>query len=173
MPASGHSGRVERLCGFCPTSPFPALIFEITGQFCNSMSWEKGHKQIFSCAAELFQEWAVCLPTWERSMRQMQTHASKNPGTPSLLLAFTDPKSAKESNANPPNCADHNVNEISFTQWFCWGQVIPSLGPAGEIAMVRETWGGWELISWIAVKTTFRKLSVERCFQHISGMMSI
>lgn len=162
-----HVGTQEE--GILPSRILVYPSFEIS-QTCNSLSWDRGHMQISSCTAELFQKWAVCFTTWERSMSQMQTHASKNPGTP--LLAAGIHKSAKESNVSPSSCADNNVHKISFLQWFCWGQVITSLGPACEIAVVRKMWGGYKLISWITGKTSFRKLSVERCFQHISGMMS-
>lgn len=83
---SGHAGKGASMW-ILPSCVLSYPNFEI-GQSCNSMSWERGRMQISFCAAELFQKWAVCLTTWERSMSQMQTHASKNPGTPLLAAGI-------------------------------------------------------------------------------------
>lgn len=84
---SGHSERGASMW-ILPSCVLSYPNFEIIGQSCNSMSWERGRMQISFCAAELFQKWAVCLTTWERSVSQMQTHASKNPGTPLLAAGI-------------------------------------------------------------------------------------
>lgn len=146
--------------------------FEVIGQSCTAMPREKPQAN-FLLGCRTFpemgnllnhlrekHEWARCRHMPART----QEHHCR-------LLEFTDSKSAKESSVSPSSCADNNVNEIPFIQWFCWGQVITSLGPACEIAAVRKMWSGYKLISWIAGRTSFRKLSVERCFQHISSVM--
>lgn len=126
--------------------------FEMIGPFYNPMPQEKSQANLLH-AAEPFQNWPVCLTTWERSMSQMQPHASKNGGISLQTAEIHRLQICQGKQLVHPAALTTLLTKFPLYNGFAEVRWLPHYAAACEIALVRKMWDGCKLISWIARKT--------------------